>query len=89
MMFWPDHDLSAWGWVVMSVSMVLFWGLLILGGVMLVRALTRPSDSARASVRPTPQELLDERFARGDVDEEEYRRRSGILAASRRSTPDG
>jgi putative membrane protein len=28
---------------------------------------------------PTPREILDERFARGEIDEEEYRRRRAAL----------
>ncbi len=87
MMFWSDHDLSAWGWVVMSVSMVLFWGLLVLGGVLILRALNQPSSAGPASPRPTPQQLLDERFARGEIEEEEYRRRSATLGGSHHATP--
>ena len=51
-------------------------GLLVLGGLLLVRV-------ARQSERPltpsTPEQLLAERYARGDIDEEEYRQRLGTL----------
>ena len=84
MMGWyvGDH-MSGWGWVGMTLSTVLFVGLLVVGGLLLVRA-------ARQQERPTPsspEQLLAERFARGDIDEEEYRRRLTTLndtgAASR------
>jgi putative membrane protein len=81
MMFWPDYDVSGWGWVVMIVSMVLFWGLLITTGVVVVRALNRPPQSD-AAFRPSPEQLLAERFARGEIDEDEYRTRLAVLHSS-------
>jgi putative membrane protein len=83
MMFWTDHDLSGWGWVVMTTSMVLFWGLLIAGGVLLFRALNQPAGGAPAGSRPSPEHLLAERFARGEIDEEEYQRRLATLTSAR------
>ena len=87
MMVWTDHDLSGWGWTVMTVSMVLFWGLLILGGVLLYRGLNQPANGAPDGPRPSPHHLLAERFARGEIDEEEYRRRLATLDAGRRGAP--
>jgi putative membrane protein len=82
-MFWTDHDLSGWGWVVMTISMVLFWGLLIAGGVLLYRGLNQPGTGAPAGYRPSPEHLLAERFARGEIDEEEYQRRLATLTSAR------
>ncbi|WP_235022818.1 SHOCT domain-containing protein [Amycolatopsis alkalitolerans] len=54
----------------MTISSVLFWALLIAGLVVLVRYLGR-----RTHPEPkTPEQLLAERFARGEIGEEEYRR---------------
>jgi putative membrane protein len=82
MMWWPDGGGSGWGWVAMTISMVLFWGVLILGGILLIRALNRPSGDSSAAPRPTPEQVLAERFARGEIDEEEYRRRLATLSSS-------
>jgi putative membrane protein len=82
MMRWPDGGVGGWGWVAMTISMVLFWGLLILGGILLVRALNRPSSASSAAPRPTPQQVLAERFARGEIDEEEYHRRLATLSST-------
>lgn len=82
MMWWyPEGGgMSGWGWVAMGVSMLLFWAVLILGGVALYRGLNRPSAGGpSAAQRPTPEHLLAERFARGEIDEEEYRRRLDAL----------
>jgi putative membrane protein len=82
MMFWPDHDVSGWGWAAMSVTMVLIWGLIIAGAVLLIRALNRSTSGSARREPATPKELLAERFARGEIDEEEYQRRLAVLTAS-------
>jgi putative membrane protein len=87
MMFWPGHDLSGWGWAVMTIGMLVFWALLIAGGVLLVRALDRSSGAAAGSARSSPEDVLAERFARGDIDEEEYRRRLLVLSDHRSPLP--
>ena len=86
MMFWTDQYLSGWGWVAIVTSMVVFWGLMIALAVILVRGLRRSAD-APPERRPSPEQLLGERFARGEIDEEEYRRRRAALTGSDRVTP--
>ncbi|WP_416980487.1 SHOCT domain-containing protein [Streptomyces sp. T028] len=85
MMFWYDHDVSGWGWFGMSIGMVLFWALIITALVLIFRAASQPHEHTHTPsapstpTAPTPQQILDERFARGEIDEEEYRRRSDAL----------
>lgn len=75
-MMWFGDGVSGWGWALMAVGMVLFWGLIITGVVVLVRYLARSEQSGgRSADRPTAEQVLAERFARGEIDEEEYRRR--------------
>ena len=52
MMFWTDHDLTGWGWAAMTISMLVFWALLITLTVVLVRALVRPAESPHG---PSPR----------------------------------
>lgn len=83
-MFWYGHDFSGWGWFAMSASMVVFWALIITVGVLLFRAVNRPLEHTHTPATPrtpTPEQLLGERFARGEIDEEEYRRRLNTLRA--------
>ncbi|MEU4885693.1 MULTISPECIES: SHOCT domain-containing protein [Streptomyces] len=82
MMFWYDHDVSGWGWFAMSAGMILFWVLIITGAVMLFRALGSRSEQPQRSVPPSPEQVLAERFARGEIDDEEYRRRLDTLHSS-------
>lgn len=77
MMFWYDHDIGGWGLFAMSASMILFWALVIGAVFLLVRSLNRPQEHSRT--RSTPAEILDDRLARGEIDEEEYRRRLNAL----------
>ena len=86
MMFWTGHDPTGWGWVAMTVGKAVFWGLLITLAVVLVRGLNRPAGPAEGP-RPSPERLLAERFARGEIDEDEYRRRLATLTGADRTTP--
>ncbi|MGH3391971.1 MAG: SHOCT domain-containing protein [Actinomadura sp.] len=65
--------------------MVLLWGLIIAGIVALVRYLggTRDGRPHEVSERPRPEDLLAERFARGEIDSDEYKQRLELLRTSR------
>jgi putative membrane protein len=84
MMYWDGDGMQWWGYLLMSLSMVVFWGLLIGGIIALVRYLGRaPEQSQTQPVQPTPEQILAERFARGELDEEEYRQRLTALGNNR------
>lgn len=87
MMFWYGPGVSGWGYALMTISMVLFWGLVIFGVIALIRYLARPAQQPTGwePPRSTPQQVLAERFARGEIDEAEYRRRLDTLHANTRA----
>lgn len=67
-----------WGWGMM-IGSLLFWLVLLLAIVVLVRWLAggaRPwaSGEPRSARRPSPDEILAERYARGEIDRETYLR---------------
>src|SRR2546429_62666 len=63
MMYW-GNGMGGWGMVLMTISSLLFWGLVIAGIVALVRYAGRSSHvGAPPGDRPTPQQVLAERFA--------------------------
>ncbi|MFJ9736710.1 SHOCT domain-containing protein [Streptomyces sp. NPDC101166] len=79
MMFWYAHDMSGWGWFGMSIGMVVFWALVVTALVLGLRAVNRPYERTHTSAAATPQQILAERFARGEIDEEEYQHRLTAL----------
>lgn len=66
-------DWGGWGWMMMML-MPLLWIVLI--GVIVWAAVTVANRSGSRSVdqarRETPQEILDRRFASGEIDAETY-----------------
>lgn len=58
------------------LGLVLFWGALILGVVLLVRAVFQSRSRAEyhsdMHQGPTPREILDRRYARGEISREGY-----------------
>lgn len=74
---------GVWG-IAGIILMVLFWAAVILVLIAVVRWLAggrRDHDERNRVVRAdkTPTEILDERFARGEIDVEEYQARKRLL----------
>lgn len=73
-MMW-DGPMMGWMWV---------WPLLVVAGLALlgylaVRLAAGGWPTGRTPVQGSARAILDERYARGEIDEEEYRRRRGVL----------
>lgn len=78
MMYW-DGGMGAWGYVLMSLSFVVFWGAVITALVLLVRSVGATSQGRGRTTERTAEVLLAERFARGEIDESEYAARLAVL----------
>jgi putative membrane protein len=85
MYFYGDH-VGGWGYGLGILAMVLFWGALIAAIVALVGYLGRdrhaeyPQKPRATPPRPPgAEEILAERFARGEIDADEYRERLDVL----------
>ncbi|HEX6580512.1 MAG TPA: SHOCT domain-containing protein [Actinomycetota bacterium] len=72
------HD-GGWG----VLWMILSWALIIAIVVLVVRAFSSGS-SDRLDRTNDPRAILDERFARGEISEDEYRGRTSVLEETRR-----
>jgi putative membrane protein len=76
-----------WGsWLGMGVAMILFWALVIAAIVALVSYLRGSRDASQPTSTDRlerPEELLAERFVRGEIDEQEYQRRRELLRGGR------
>ena len=70
------------GWILMGAVMVMLSAVLITAVVLAVRYLAG-SDAQRSHVNSAassrPEDALAQRFARGDIDEDEFRRRMTLL----------
>jgi putative membrane protein len=82
---WDDHmDWDGGWWIVMAIGMVLFWALVIVGVVWLVRNLSHHEGAS--GYRRTPAEdplgILDRRLAEGSIEVEEYERRKRTLTGA-------
>lgn len=76
-----------WGWDHMlfgGLMMIAFWGAIIVLLVLLVRWLggaSGPNHPSSASAsRRSPLEILQERFAKGEIDKEDYEERRKLLS---------
>jgi len=76
---WGHMDFDNGWWLVMGIGMILFWGLVILGIVWLVKELTGPQRAARTGAVPDALETLDRRLAEGDITVDEYNERRRVL----------
>jgi putative membrane protein len=70
----------------MSVMMVAFWAVVAVAVILLARALWNRQDASWSAAPParSPQDILAERYARGEIDSDEYQRRSRDIASHTR-----
>lgn len=88
---WHNGGWGWSGWFLMTMIMVVFLALLIVGILALVHYLTNtrrghqpgPSSGEAAWGSRRAEDLLAERFARGEIDEDEYKRRLLLLREQR------
>jgi putative membrane protein len=71
-------------WLLMAIMMALFLGVLVAVVVWLVRTTSRPDRGADGSATEVAERVLAERFARGEIDEEEFTRKRALLRAGPR-----
>ena len=75
------HMMGHGGWMFLGpVMMIAFIAIAVAAVVLLVRRVDDRSRGARASSESNATDILKERFARGDIDKEEYEERRRILS---------
>ena len=80
---------GAGGWVLMALLMLGFWSVVVFGVIAVIRSLQdNPQGRPSQAPPPTPptapppndaERLLAERFARGEIDAEEFTARRDLL----------
>ncbi|HEY6094758.1 MAG TPA: SHOCT domain-containing protein [Gallionellaceae bacterium] len=76
---WGHMGDYGWGWGAMGIGMLLFWAILIAGIVLLVRLTWGSGPSAGRGREKSALELLQERYARGEIGREEFLQKKGDL----------
>ena len=81
-------DMHGWGdgwWIVMGLGMLLFWALVIIGIVWVVRELGSPRAGREGRGREDPVDILKRRLAQGEISVEEYERSRRTLEGAGRT----
>lgn len=81
-MMW-NNGMGWTGWLFMSLTALAFWALVVFAVVALFKGsggVTRPT--SRGSDDHDPGRILDQRFARGEIDAEEYHARKSVLRSA-------
>lgn len=80
---WNGGGWDGGAWLAMMLVMVMFWGAVITAIVLFVRAPRgHRDDHAQAGPGRDPaRAILNERFARGEIDVEEYTKRRDALGS--------
>ncbi len=85
------EHMSGWGYALGIIGMVLFWTVLVLAIAAAVRHLDRKRRESFPPPPPPPtaEQVLAERFVRGEIDADEYRQRLDPLRQAERSAAAG
>jgi len=86
MMLWYGGHWAFWQASLMWLGMIVFWGLLAWVIYALVTAATRKPPRGEHDGGDA-RRILDQRLARGEIDESEYRRLRDLVASGERHEP--
>ena len=81
-MMYYSPGMHGWALALMIFGSLVFWGVLIVAAIALIRYTKRGEAGSHSYTAPTPQQILAQRFARGDIDEDEYKMRLQVLTES-------
>ncbi|MFJ1708051.1 SHOCT domain-containing protein [Kitasatospora sp. NPDC088346] len=85
---WHHGGMNGWGYGLAALLLIAVLAAVVLLAVLVARqAADRrpaagrqgPADPEAAAQRPAPERLLAERYALGEIEDEEYRRRLAVL----------
>ena len=77
---WGNGNWGGGSWLLMMIMMLIFLAVVVWAVVMFTHQWTsRPQFHDHSGQSPNAMRILDERFARGEINEEEYRMRRDIL----------
>jgi putative membrane protein len=81
-MMYYGPGMGGWGMALMIISNMIVLGLLIFISVLVARYIRPGRMSSTPAAEVTPEQILARRLARGEIDEDEYRRLLHALSSS-------
>ena len=84
MHWWWNGGWSWWTWAAMTIGMLTFWALVAWAFVSMIVSPER--DRSHPEVYRTPEQVLEDRLATGEIDSDEYRRRLDALRSNKLTT---
>lgn len=76
---WHDGSWGPGAWIAMGLMMLAFWGLIAALVVYVIRNVGHRADDAGVAGPYEALRILGERFARGEIDADEYSQRRDLL----------
>lgn len=81
-MMW-SNGMGWTGWLIMSLTALAFWALVVFAVVALFRGARNDTSPRRRGEDDDARQILDQRFARGEIDADEYHARREVLRSAR------
>jgi putative membrane protein len=78
---WGDGGWGWGAWLLMGLMMLVFWGIVAALVIYVVRSVSHRPEASTGGGASADQAMciLDERFARGEIDVDEYSQRRDVL----------
>jgi putative membrane protein len=78
---WWGNGMGSFGWFLMILNALAHWALVVILGMALVRGFGPNKPPTAIPGNRDALDILDERFARGEIDADEYQTRQEMLPA--------
>jgi putative membrane protein len=82
-MMWNGNGMSGWGYTFMGLTTLALWLALIVAVVVLVQGTQRVRSTGPGESASGAEQVLAMRYARGEIDDDEYQRRLTSLRSTR------
>jgi putative membrane protein len=86
-MMYYGPGMSGWGMTFMIIGNLVLWGLLIFGAVLVARYVWPAQTASSSPAEPPPQRIATQRFARGEINEQEYEHLLQVLSGGSTEVP--